>query len=419
MKRVWETDELVEYWTLMPPEVELLANKTGATRLGFAVLLKFFQMETRFPQNSTELPPVVIDYVAKQLKISPEQFQKYAWRGRTIEYHRAQIRKLHGFREATVEDGNTLSQWLQKDILEQERNYEHLKVAVYHKCRELKIEPPTTERIERIIRSANRTYEENFCSEILSRLTSENQTLLDLLLQVSPEEQDTQGKSNDHKATLPRTVWQSLKADPGKASTETMFLEIAKLEQLRNLNLPAEIFSDVPRKVLQGYKQRASVEEPYELRRHPSPLRFTLLAAFCYLRMQEISDTLVDVLLEIVHRIGVRAERRVEKEILEDFRKVTGKSNLLFRLAEATLEKPDGIVKEVVYPIVPEPTLRDLVKEWKANGPGYRRKVTVLMRNSYRSHYRRIIPKLLETLEFRSNNDIHNLKTAHLRKPPR
>ena len=31
MKRHWETDELVEYWTLLPRETELLTNKTGAT----------------------------------------------------------------------------------------------------------------------------------------------------------------------------------------------------------------------------------------------------------------------------------------------------------------------------------------------------------------------------------------------------
>jgi hypothetical protein len=42
MKQHWGTDELVEHWTLSPRETELLMNKTGATRLGFAVLLKFF-----------------------------------------------------------------------------------------------------------------------------------------------------------------------------------------------------------------------------------------------------------------------------------------------------------------------------------------------------------------------------------------
>jgi hypothetical protein len=32
MKRHWGTDELVEHWTLLPRETELLTNKTGATK---------------------------------------------------------------------------------------------------------------------------------------------------------------------------------------------------------------------------------------------------------------------------------------------------------------------------------------------------------------------------------------------------
>ena len=51
MKRHWGIDELVEHWTLLPRETELLTNKTGATRLGFAVLLKFFQLEASGHEN--------------------------------------------------------------------------------------------------------------------------------------------------------------------------------------------------------------------------------------------------------------------------------------------------------------------------------------------------------------------------------
>jgi hypothetical protein len=51
MKRQWETEELVEHWTLDVEDRTLLDNKTGATRLGFAVLLKFFRREGRFPQH--------------------------------------------------------------------------------------------------------------------------------------------------------------------------------------------------------------------------------------------------------------------------------------------------------------------------------------------------------------------------------
>ena len=37
MKRLWTAEELAEHWTLDPDELALLANKTGHTRLGFAV----------------------------------------------------------------------------------------------------------------------------------------------------------------------------------------------------------------------------------------------------------------------------------------------------------------------------------------------------------------------------------------------
>jgi hypothetical protein len=61
------------------------------------------------------------------------------------------------------------------------------------------------------------------------------------------------------------------------------------------------------------------------------------------------------------------SERKVERELLDDLKRVAGKQNLLFALAEATLAEPDGVVREVVFPVVGEQTLQDLVKEWKAN----------------------------------------------------
>lgn len=40
-------------------------------------------------------------------------------------------------------------------------------------------------------------------------------------------------------------------------------------------------------------------------------------------------------------------------------------------------------------------------------GPAYRKQVQMIVRNSYRSHYRRMVPRLLDALEFRSNNTRH------------
>ena len=51
----------------------------------------------------------------------------------------------------------------------------------------------------------------------------------------------------------------------------------------------------------------------------------TLLAAFCLLRGRELTDILVDLLLELVHRLGAKAERKVEKALVETSNGCMGK----------------------------------------------------------------------------------------------
>ena len=55
MMRRLELDELAEHSTLLPDEAALLRNKSGATRLGFALLLKFVTRMGRFPSGRGEL----------------------------------------------------------------------------------------------------------------------------------------------------------------------------------------------------------------------------------------------------------------------------------------------------------------------------------------------------------------------------
>ncbi|MFF5212188.1 DUF4158 domain-containing protein [Streptosporangium sp. NPDC000396] len=103
MRREWELENLIECWTLDEGELEVLGNKTGATRLGFALLLKFFELEARFPRRE-DVPKAAVEFMAGQVKVDAALFAGYQWSGSTIEYHRAQIRKFHGFRTPTVAD---------------------------------------------------------------------------------------------------------------------------------------------------------------------------------------------------------------------------------------------------------------------------------------------------------------------------
>lgn len=59
---------------------------------------------------------------------------------------------------------------------------------------------------------------------------------------------------------------------------------------------------------------------------------------------------------------------------------------------------------DVVYPAVGEQTLKDLVAEAKATESRRRARVGTVLASSYSHHYRTILPKLLDALEFRCNN---------------
>jgi hypothetical protein len=61
--RVVDEDELIDRWTLVGDELGEVGGKRGATRLGFAILLKFYSSHGRFPRGRAEVPDEVIAYV--------------------------------------------------------------------------------------------------------------------------------------------------------------------------------------------------------------------------------------------------------------------------------------------------------------------------------------------------------------------
>jgi hypothetical protein len=66
-------------WTLVDGDWVLVANKSGATRLGFSLLLKFFELEGRFPDVLEEVPPAAVEYVADLVKVPPPTSRSTRW----------------------------------------------------------------------------------------------------------------------------------------------------------------------------------------------------------------------------------------------------------------------------------------------------------------------------------------------------
>ena len=68
MRRELDPEDLIACWTLLGDEWARVGNKTGATRLGFALLLKYFELDGRFPRHAGDVPKAAVDYVAEQVR---------------------------------------------------------------------------------------------------------------------------------------------------------------------------------------------------------------------------------------------------------------------------------------------------------------------------------------------------------------
>ncbi|MFE7245344.1 Tn3 family transposase [Streptomyces sp. NPDC057580] len=388
MRQEWSPEDVVACWTLVDGDWDLVANKTGPTRLGFCLMLKFFEMEGRFPEFIEEFPQPAVEYVAGLVKVPATELAKYdlAWAKR----HRKQIREALHFRPATLDDEERLTAWLAVEVCPVELVEDRQREALLVACRARKIEPPGRTRIEKVLVSARNRREKVFCARTIERLGDIG--VARLLALVAEDNEDGAG------------LLALLKRDPGAVGLDSLLTEITKLNDVRKLGLPEGLFADCSEKLLAAWRSRAIKMYPSDFRDTAEDARITLLATLCSSRQAEITDSLVELLIALVHKINARAERRVERQLTAELKKVRGKEGILFKLADAAIGKPDEVVREALYPVVGEKTLRDLVAEAKANEKVFKAKVRTTLRSSYSSYYRQMLPPLLRTLGFKCNN---------------
>lgn len=398
MKWRWSQQELAESWYLSASELSFLGRRTGLRRLGLAILLKFFQREGVFPSSMRSIPTDILKFVAEQTGVDFQEMALYDWSGRTIKRQRAEVLAFLGIQRFQAAHRNCLKSWLREEILPLSLSLVQIKELTGEWFRQRRLEPLSEASMERLLRSEVRLFEADLVESIASALSEKTKVELESMLPANPEGADT----GDHPVNF-----SALKADAGRTSLKSVLEELAKLNRIKGVELPEALELNVSDKQVQKLAQRALCTPVADFRKHTAYRRYALLSAFCWQRQQEIIDGLVDLLIQVIHKIGTRAENKVEKELLDDFRRVRGKARVLFQLAEVAIEKPEGRIKDVLYPVVNLDTLKALVKEFKASGPAYRKVLHTVIRGSYGSHYRRMLQPILDVLEFKSNNALH------------
>ena len=201
------------------------------------------------------------------------------------------------------------------------------------------------------------------------------------------------------------TGFHRMKSEVGAATLDNVLGACDRLTFLDSLDLPWDHLGGVDPGWIAMLCRRVEGENASEMRRHGEERRLGLYALYLMDRHRKLTDDLVDLLLAILHRLQTRSRRTVITGIARDIERVHGKERLLFDIAEAAIENPEGRAIDVIYPVAGVAKLTAVIDEHRAKGTLDKRIQTV-MRGSYAGHYRRMMPKLLSVLRFRSNNAV-------------
>lgn len=155
-----------------------------------------------------------------------------------------------------------------------------------------RLEAPALSELDRAIRSAVHGFEAHLREFIHSRLSAASKVAIDRLLAGEEVEAGIEEPSANSAGA---SALSELTVRPNSATTvaTTYLIGIAWRQAIDVFGLAADVFQGVPSKFLEQFRQHCATESIRELRRHPAPIRYSMVAMFCWRRRQQLTDGLV------------------------------------------------------------------------------------------------------------------------------
>ena len=375
------------------------SDKNG---LGFAVLLKYFQLENHYPKHIKFIDPLMLNTIANQLNISSTIINNFDWEGRSTERFRREIREFLGYREATQSDIQNLKLWLSKNVFPNAVKKSQRIEYAYTYFRENKIEPFTSKELERHIGSAHHEFEQQLFQSIYNKLTEKIKLQMAELLSDDSDIDEDEVNDNEINGEL-KIKFKHIKTDIPGVKLKNASRAIQKIDCLKQLALPEDLLFCLSTKLIKKYYMRIMAERPGDLRKYKPHIRYAMFSIFCYFRSQLLIDSLVDFFMKLIHQIQTKSESFVDKKILSEVKCVNGKFDILYKISVSALENPTGIIQEKIYPEVGQETLSNLVKELYCKGKWYQTQVHTKMHSLYSHAHRKTLLVLLDAFLLKTN----------------
>ena len=386
MEQLWSAEALRAHWVLAPEEKQLLEGMSRRRRLVLGYYLKYFQRHACFPSLADPVPKVLAEFLGEQIEYDGPLPSRVP--DRTDRHYRRLVATYLRLGRFDMDASAKFLDWLVADVLPQAPHVSVRDERLTAWFLENRVIRPSQTRLDELTVKAEHRFEHMVCRTISERLTARSTHGLDALLAT--------GETMSRFAILGR--------DPNGASVRAVQDVVARLEIARGIGLAPRLLDGIHPEYVARFARRAASEDAWDMRRHPKPVRHALLGCYCAVKSVELTDDLGDLIVSITHKISARAESKVIKEYVADFRKTESKDTLLGKIVIAVDGQPEGNIPNVLFPVVPRETFHDLAQAYLADTPSFTTRVHRSIRRSYAQHYRRVLPVILRALTFRASS---------------
>lgn len=386
------SDDMFAFFTLSERDMEQVPFKSADyNRLGFALQLCALRYLGFCPDNLTTAPLSIVSCVADQIDVAVEALAEYAQREQTRTDHLIKIMDYLGYRKATPEDLELLSQWLL------ERALEHSKpiLLFYMVCERLyaeRIIRPGVTSIERMVIAAKQQAHEVTYQRLSSLITDTQRAFLDSLLM--PD-----------KATG-RTSLFWLRREATSNTPGFILKTIEKLAFLRQKGVEGWDLSCINPNRQKSLAQIGHKSTNQVLQRMAPQQRYPILITFLRQALEDIIDELVDLFDRCLAECNSRSKRSLKEFQLSVARTTNEKLMAFQEIGRILLDPavPDWRLREAIYTQIPREDLRSSVEECDTLIRPKDDNCYDFLANRY-AFIRRFAPEFLDALRFRSNTE--------------
>ncbi|HFJ6380362.1 TPA: Tn3 family transposase, partial [Enterococcus faecium] len=359
-------------------------------RLGFAVQLAVLRYPGWPYTHIKSIPDSVIQYISKQIGVSPSSLDHYPQRENTLWDHLKEIRSEYDFVTFTLSEYRMTFKYLHQLALENGDA-----IHLLHECidflRKNKIILPAITTLERMVWEARAMAEKKLFNTVSKSLTNEQKEKLEGII------------TSQHPSESNKTILGWLKEPPGHPSPETFLKIIERLEYIRGMDLETVQISHLHRNRLLQLSRLGSRYEPYAFRDFQENKRYSILTIYLLQLTQELTDKAFEIhdrqILSLLSK-GRKAQEEIQKQNGKKLNeKVIHFTNIGQALIKAREEKLD--VFKVLESVIEWNTFVSSVEEAQELArPADYDYLDLLQKRFY--SLRKYTPTLLRVLEFHS-----------------